>query len=306
MQSCSSTSRIVCAVAFSAAIFICAADLSSAADDQIVEPTDPAKINRQFANDLGKLLDEGLPVGLARVREQLPDEQTCLVCAVPPSGQVIDPRELYTTCRESVVIVGRIYKCGKCDNWHTNAATGFVIGREGIVVTNHHVLASTIKAEAIAIGTWDGRVLPIQKVLAASKANDLAVIKVDADDLVPLPVAPSAPVGTEVFVICHPVNHLFMMTNGIVSSHFMRRERGKPNPRHEMTITADFAKGSSGSPVLDRTGAVVGVVRSTTPVYYEKKEGVDTKIQMVMKYCIPSMSLLKLLRQSAKDEKASQ
>ncbi len=306
MQSCISTSRTVCTVAFSAAIFACVASLSAAADDQIVEPTDFAKISNQFANDLGKLLDEGLPVGLARVREQLPDEQTCSVCASPPSGQEIHPRELYAKCRKSVVIVGRIYKCGKCDKWHTNAATGFVIGREGIVVTNHHVLASTQKAAAMAIGTWDGQVLPIQKVLAASKANDLAVVKVDADDLVPLPVAPSAPVGTDVFVISHPVNHLYMMTEGIVSSHFLRRERGKPNPRHEMTITADFAKGSSGSPVLDRTGAVVGIVRSTSPIYYEKKEGVDTKIQMVMKYCIPSTSLLKLLGQSTKDEKASQ
>lgn len=306
MQSCSSTSRLVRTTAFLMAIFAFRASVSADADDQIVEPTDFAKISRQFANDLGKLLDEGLPVGLGHVREQLPDEQTCSVCASAPSGQEFDPRELFTTCRKSVVIVGRIYKCDKCDKWHTNAATGFVIGREGIVVTNHHVLASTMKASAIAIGTWDGQVLPVQKVLAASKANDLAVIKVDADDLVPLPVAPSAPVGTEVFVISHPVNHLYMMTNGIVSSHFLRRERGKPKPRHEMTITADFAKGSSGSPVLDRTGAVVGIVRSTTPIYYEKKEGVGTKIQMVMKYCIPSTSLLKLLGQSTKGERASE
>jgi len=306
MQSCISTSKIVCAVAFSAVIFACVANLSAVADDQIVEPTNPAKISRQFANDLDKLLDEGLPVGLDHVREQLPDEQTCSVCPLLPPDQAIEPRELYTKCRKSVVIVGRIYKCDKCDNWHTNAATGFVIGREGIVVTNHHVLASTTKAAAIAIGTWDGRVLPIQEVLAASKANDLAVVRVDADDLVPLPVAQSAPVGTEVFVIGHPVNHLYMMTTGIVSSHFLRKERGKPNPRHEMTITADFAKGSSGSPVLNRTGAVVGIVRSTTPVYYEKKDGVGTKIQMVMRYCIPSTSLLKLIGQSAKDEKPSQ
>ena len=304
MQSCMATSRLTHITAFLVAICACQADVSPVAGYEIVEPTDPAKIARQFADKLAKLLDEGRPVDLDRVRDNLPDDQTCSVGALPPSDQVIDPRDLYATCRKSVVLVGRIYKCDKCDNWHTNVATGFVISQEGVVVTNHHVLASTIKAEAIAIGTWDGRVLPVLKVLAASKANDLAVIKVDADDLVPLPVSPSASIGTEVFVVGHPVNHLYMMTTGIVSSQFLRRERGK-NARHEMTITADFAKGSSGSPVLDGTGAVVGIVRSTTPVYYEKKDGVDTKIQMVMKYCIPSTSLLKLLGQSAKDEKAS-
>jgi len=300
------TPRLARITAFLAAIFAYQANVSAVAGYEIVEPTDPTKIAREFADKLAKLLKEGRPVDLDRVREQLPDEQTCSVSPLAPSDQAVAPRDLYTTCRKSVVLVGRIYKCDKCDNWHTNVATGFVISREGAVVTNHHVLANKIKAEAIAVGTWDGRVLPVLKVLAASKANDLAVIKVDADDLVPLPVAPSAPVGTEVFVIGHPVNHLYMMTTGIVSSHFLRRERGKPNPRHEMTITADFAKGSSGSPVLDRTGAVVGIVRSTTPVYYEKKDGVGTKIQMVMKYCIPSTSLLKLLGQSAKDQKASQ
>lgn len=305
MKSRIATSRLTSITTFLMAISVCQANVSAVASDEIVEPTDPTNIARQFAGKLAKLLDEGRPVDLDRVRDQLPDDQTCSVSALPPSDQTFDPCDLYASCRKSVVLVGRIYKCDKCDNWHTNVATGFVISQEGVVVTNHHVLASTIKAEAIAIGTWDGRVLPVLKVLAASKANDLAVIKVDADDLVPLPVTSSAPVGTEVFVIGHPVNHLYMMTAGVVSSHFLRRERGK-NARHEMTITADFAKGSSGSPVLDRTGAVVGIVRSTTPVYYEKKDGVGTKIQMVMKYCIPSTSLLKLLGQSAKEEKASQ
>jgi S1-C subfamily serine protease len=271
---------------------------SAMASDAMIEPTDSASIGRQFAEKLGALLDEGLPVGLGHVQDQLPDEKTCPVSVLSSSGRTIDLRTLYATCRESVVVVGRIYKCGKCDNWHASIATGFVIGREGVVVTNHHVLAGETKGEAIAVRTWDGRVLPIREVLAASKKNDLAVIRVDADDLMPLPLAPSAPVGTDVVVIGHPVHHLYMMTSGIVSGHVARRRRAKTAPRHEMTITADFAKGSSGSPVLDRTGAVVGIVCSTTPVYYETKEGVGTKIQMVLKYCIPSSSLLKLVGQS--------
>jgi len=293
-------------LAFWAAICVCHANASAAADHADVEPIDPTRIARQFADNLAKLLEDGQPVGPARVREMLPDEQDCSVSALPPSDQAIDPRDLYATCRKSVVLVGKIYKCDKCSNWHTSSATGFVISREGVVVTNYHVLDSETPGEAIAVGTWDGRVLPIREVLAASKANDLAVIKVDADDLVPMPVAPSAPVGTEVFVISHPVRHFYMMTTGIVSSHFLRKEPGKTAARHEMTITADFAKGSSGAPVLDSTGAVVGIVRSTAPVYYEKHKGVDTKIQMVMKYVIPSSSLLKLLRPSTTGKKASQ
>jgi len=240
------------------------------------------------------------------MREQLPDEQASPISTLAPSNETIDPRELYATCRKSVVLVGRIAKCEKCDDWHANIASGFVIGRKGVVVTNHHVLAADSRAEAVAVGTWDGQVLPIQKVLAASKANDLAVIKVDADDLVPLPVAPSAPVGTGVLVISHPMSHFYTMTTGIISGQFLRGQGRDAPARHEMTITADFAKGSSGAPVLDRTGAVVGIVRSTTPVYYEKEKDAGKKIQMVWKYCIPSESLLRLLKQPAVEEESSQ
>jgi S1-C subfamily serine protease len=288
------------------AICACQANVSAVADDEIVEPTDPTNVAHQFADHLAKLLDKGSPVDLVRVREQLPEEQGCSVNVLPPPGGATDPRDLYAGCRKSVVFVGKIHKCDKCRKWHTTIATGFVISPEGAIVTSYHVLAANTAGDAIAVRTWDGQVLPIQEVLAASKANDLAVIKVDANDLVPLPVAPSAPVGTEVFVISHPVKNFHMMTTGIVSGHYLRKERGKATARHEMTITADFAKGSSGAPVLDSSGAVVGIVRGTTQIYYEKKEGVDTKIQMVMKYCIPSASLLRLLGQSTKDEKASQ
>jgi len=85
-----------------------------------------------------------------------------------------------------VVMVGKIAHCEACDNWHTRIASGFVIGREGIIVTNRHVVDKDERAAAIGVQTWDGRLLPIRKILAVDKPNDLAVLQVDADDLVAL------------------------------------------------------------------------------------------------------------------------
>jgi S1-C subfamily serine protease len=289
-------------LALLAALSACGPKAFAVADERCSEPVDTAAVARQFVGKLEKMLRAGRPVGPARVREQLPDEQVSPISTSAPSSEPIDLRDLYATCRKSVVLVGRITMCERCDDWHANIASGFVIGREGVVVTNYHVLAADSGAEAVAVGTWDGRVLAIQKVLAASKSDDLAVIQVDADDLAPLPVAPPAPVGTEILVISHPASHFYTMTTGIISGQFLRKQRRDASTRHEMTITADFAKGSSGGPVLDRTGAVVGIVSSTTPVYYAKERGVGTRVQMVWKYCISSDSLLKLLGKPATEQ----
>lgn len=59
-----------------------------------------------------------------------------------------------------------------------------------------------------------------------------------------------------------------------------------------MTITADFAKGSSGCPVLDECGAVVGIVNNTESIYYDddgKKK--QTDLQMVVKNATPSWAV---------------
>jgi hypothetical protein len=64
-----------------------------------------------------------------------------------------------------------------------------------------------------------------------------------------------------------------------------------------MSVTADFAKGSSGCPVMDETGAVVGVVNNTESIYYDddgrKKQ---TDLQMVVKNVTPVSAVRSLFK----------
>jgi serine protease Do len=266
-------------------------------DISAVGPIDPQATIAKFAEMLDKMLGADEPVAPDRLWKDLLDERSFPFRVLPPSDMAKQPTELYAACRKSVVMVGKIVKCEKCDGWHTSIATGFVIGREGIIVTNQHVIAKDEQTKAIAVQTWDGRLFPVEEVLAVNKVNDLAVLKVDADNLAPLPIAAHAPVGTRIFVIGHADKHLYTMTDGIVSGQFLQRD-GKGGPKHrEMTVTADFAKGSSGAPVLDRTGAVVGIVRSTTSVFADQQKDIETNVQMIWKNCVPSSSLLELLRE---------
>jgi serine protease Do len=251
---------------------------------------DCGAISSTFSDELGKRFDAGEPVTMTALQEMLEETKVCRFKTVRPSRRTLDARKLYERCRESVVIVGKIYNCGKCEKWHTSIASGFVIGRQGVIVTNYHVIEDDKKGQAVAVRTWDGRMLTIESLLASNKQNDLAVLKVDADDLVPLPIAEHTAVGSPVYCISHPVNQFYTMTEGILAGDF-QREKG----RREVAVTCDYAKGSSGGPILDETGAVAAIVRVTNPVYYTKTNGVPSLLQMVWKYGIPSSALLDLL-----------
>lgn len=191
----------------------------------------------------------------------------------------------------ATVVLGEFYREAKSkkDEFST-AAGGFVITPSGACVTSLHVVNGKGARGFVAL-TRDGHVLPVREVLAADPLEDLAILQLDVPEglLLPyLPLAPDpAPVGAPVGVMSHPDERFYLFTMGSVGRHTVWRERG--GAEHFMSITADFAKGSSGCPVLDERGAVVGVVNNTESIYYDddgKKR--QTDLQMVVKNATPS------------------
>ena len=112
-----------------------------------------------------------------------------------------------------------------------------------------------------------------------------------------LPLGTEAKAGSTIHVISHPDRHFYSMSTGIVSRNYMR-ERGPGKIVPTLAITADYARGSSGSPVLNERGQVVGIVASTDSVYYKEENGKQENLQMVFKQCVPVASLLKLIEKS--------
>ena len=205
----------------------------------------------------------------------------------------IHPEKFYSHCKASILIVGRLYKCGKCTKWHLSSASGFALSEDGVIATNYHVVDSK---EGVALGAMDsnGKTFVVSEVLAANKSDDVAILRLLDAKLTPLPLAERAPVGTAVSVISHPDGRYFTMTKGDVSRYFVARTKsGRAN---RMAITADYAKGSSGAPVLDATGAVVGMVSATNSIYYSREKGHNENLQMVVKSCVPVDAIHRLLR----------
>jgi S1-C subfamily serine protease len=215
--------------------------------------------------------------------------------ALPSASQLPrSPAEVICAVERSVVVIGEFYLCNKCSRQHLGTASGFFISESGALATCYHVVSRT-KTTALVVLTRDGRILPVTGVLAAHRDADLAVLQVEGRDFTPLPLSTNAPAGTSVLVLSHPDAHFFSATSGMVSRYFTTTRRKQTTTW--MTITAGFAKGSSGAPILDAQGNVVGLVDNTESIYYDDtRRNRQQDFQMVINNCAPAAALLKLIK----------
>ena len=251
------------------------------------------KLGSDFQKGLEKLLESNQSVRLADLKRQLTQKHAKVALGEIPLHSVL-PNKLYDQVCKSVLVMGRLYNCGKCSKWHTSMASAFVIGQDGIIVTNYHVLE---KDDGEILGAMDaeGTVYGVEKVLAANREDDLVILKLRDAVLTPMSLGKLANVGSDVWVISHPNRKLYTMTKGMVSRYQMILKNGQ-KPGRRMSITADYAKGSSGAPVFNHKGQVVGVVSSTSSIYYSVENGKKENLQMVVKNCIPVESILELIQ----------
>jgi tetratricopeptide (TPR) repeat protein len=131
--------------------------------------------------------------------------------------------------------------------------SGFFIDKDRIV-TNRHVIDGAFRAE---VHLSSGNSFQVKNVLAVDAEGDIALLKVDAPaNLVrPLSLDRTSPQeGESIVVIGNPFGLEGSVTNGIVSA-----VRDIPGFGRIIQITAPISPGSSGSPVVNMQGQVIGV-----------------------------------------------
>ena len=87
-----------------------------------------------------------------------------------------------------------------------------------------------------------------------------------------------------------------MLSEGIISRKYLDNTRDG-GQRKMLSITADFAKGSSGAPVFNEFGAVIASVNNTQSTYYTEKNGVKDNLQMVFKNTVSMHHLLNMIEE---------
>jgi len=132
--------------------------------------------------------------------------------------------------------------------------TGFFITADGIAVSNYHVFEGTSRGNDL-IKTADGVELQIERVVAQSRDDDYIVFKVRLNERVkytPIPIAQKNPeIGEDVFAIGNPLGFEHTLSKGIVS--------GYRNNKSLIQTTAEITRGSSGGPLMNMKGEVVGI-----------------------------------------------
>lgn len=170
------------------------------------------------------------------------------ISACPCTAQDLLP-ELVRRIKPSAVAIETFDSRGE----KLSRGSGFFIDSDR-VVTNRHVIDGAYRAE---VHSYNSTVYAVKGVLAVDAEGDLAILKVDssASSARPLPLDRTSPQeGESVVVIGNPFGLEGSVTNGIVSA-----VRDIPTFGRIIQITAPISPGSSGSPVVNMQGQVIGV-----------------------------------------------
>ena len=176
---------------------------------------------------------------------------SCSVCTYTYTESytlsILSSEEIYEIAQKSV---GEIVTYSK-SNGALALGTVFVYSQDGKLITNYHVIEDAYSA----IVTIDNREYNVVSILAYDKDIDLAVIKISASDLTPLPIqCEGIKGGATVYAAGSSEGYTLSFSSGIVASP-SREFDGVSYIQHE----APISHGNSGGPLFNAYGEVVGI-----------------------------------------------
>ncbi|MBI4849234.1 MAG: tetratricopeptide repeat protein [Nitrospirae bacterium] len=174
---------------------------------------------------------------------------SCLIgILIVPVLVFADADRIFKENSKAVVVVVTLNEKGE----PISQGSGFIVRPDGAVVTNYHVISN---AKDIKVKAGD-KVLDVEGLLYSDKENDLVILKAKGDKLpvVKLGDIAKANVGEKVYVISSPEGLENTISDGLLSGI-----REITSGKKVLQITAPISPGSSGGPVFNKDGEVIGV-----------------------------------------------
>ena len=167
----------------------------------------------------------------------------CGPSATRAGSTTLTPKQIAESATPSIVTIQTPQGMG----------TGFIVWQDGRIATNLHIIAGASQAKIVL---HDKREFTQIEVLAADRAHDLAILRVPAKNLQALKSGDSSTVkaGDRVVAIGNPLGLETTVSDGLVSA--VR----KIDPKLTLLqISAPISPGSSGGPLFNERGEVIGV-----------------------------------------------
>ena len=206
-----------------------------------------------------QLADETQPAMAAAEAEEAMEDKFSMDLTLTPQAPANVPQEgalslqdIYRKNIPSVVSISAAFLGG------SSSGTGVILSSDGYIVTNAHLVAEAV---SVTVRLSDDRVFQAQ-LIGRDTASDLAVIRIDAQDLVPASFGDSSAlqVGDAVVAIGDPLGTELRgtMTDGIISA--INRDISLEGRTMSLIQTnAALNEGNSGGPLIDAYGNVVGI-----------------------------------------------
>lgn len=246
-------------------------------------------------------------LGSAQLRKQtltLPSDAKARISPLTkPGRKELTGAQIIQARKDGVLMVCKYFKAaeGKPERIQLHA-TATAITEDGFCASNWHVFMNFIQRDA-ELPTTDsitfvvslkGDIYPIERVLAYNENADAAIFKINTGNnrLSPVPLGAALAVGETVHALTNPGDYLYYYSKGVVARNTADHKTGPMGDR--MEITADYAKGSSGGPILDDRGNMVGMVSTTHSIYAQERP--QANLQMVIKTTIPVRSIRSLIQ----------
>lgn len=173
-------------------------------------------------------------------------------CAQCLSAQPKSARQIAQEAFPSVVLIATL----DTHSQPVSLGSGFVL-KNGLIVTNHHVISGASSGYTKLVGR--SMKYEIGGIAGADVAHDLVILSVNRLTAPALPIGDSEQVATgdEVYAVGNPEGLEGTFSQGIVSAV---RQLGQDKM---LQITAPISPGSSGGPILNSTGRIIGVAVAT-------------------------------------------
>ena len=179
------------------------------------------------------------------------------------TGKIMSPAQVYAAYVNSTVGITTSVTTNFWGYQSTSAASGsgFVLSQDGYILTNYHVIEGS---DSITVSMYDGTEYAAS-LIGYDQSNDIAVLKIDANDLqcVVLGDSDNMNVGDSVLAIGNPLGELtFSLTSGTVSA--LNRDVTMSDGNTMTLIQTDCAinSGNSGGALFNLYGEVVGITNA--------------------------------------------